>query len=70
MIFKSTFPHFGCYTWASKFTVFDSIRRIGEYFCLMEAVGKMEWDICTYVGIYLFGTLKCMWGLTTMVLEK
>jgi len=36
----------------------------------MEDVGKMERDICTYVGIYLFGTLKCMWGLTTIVLEK
>ncbi len=30
----------------------------------------MEWDMCTYVGIYLFGTLKSMWGLTTIVLEK
>jgi hypothetical protein len=36
----------------------------------MEADGKMEWDMCTYVGIYLFGTLKSMWGLTTIVLEK
>jgi len=26
----------------------------------MEAVGKMKWDISTYVDIHLLGTLKYM----------